>query len=427
MKGFTTLPSGWFETKVSYEYEVTLGKMIQSVPTDKSNIPCQYHKSATIQDGKLLEPAQGMYASADEIANLQIQKGDLLVCEGGDIGRSAIVDTDPETPVIFQNSAHRVRSTGNYSVKWLYYVLRFFKDSGLINVEISGTNTISHFTNEIFRSMVIPFPPVDLSNKYIDFLDCKIEKINSAIQNRQKRLEALTSYRQSLITRAVTKGLDTDVKLKESGVKWIGNIPDHWRVCRVKNLFSVVCGATPPPKPQYWNGDINWIGPADMDETGEISCGRRFITPEGYDSCGTTLVPVGSLVLSTRAPVGKVNIAKKELCTNQGCKSLVAYNSLAFNKYFYYVIQAAKEQLIQDSSGTTFLELSTSALSDELLPLPGYEEQERIATYLKEIDDKVFELKTKISDSIRLLEEYRSSLISSAVTGRLAIDVEATE
>lgn len=253
---------------------------------------------------------------------------------------------------------------------------------------------------------------------------------DSLIQDIQKgfkeTLDRLSSYRQSLITRAVTKGLDPNVEMKASGVQWIGNMPSHWRICRVKNLFSVVCGATPSPNPQYWNGNINWIGPSDMDEIGDVSSGKRSITREGYESCGTTLVPQGSLVLSTRAPVGKVNIAKGELCTNQGCKSLVPLGSKNYTKYYYFVLQAAKDQLIQDSSGTTFLELSTSALSDELLPLPSLDEQKRIVSFLEKIDEMVLELKVKLSDSIRLLNEYRSSLISAAVTGQLAIDEEAS-
>lgn len=279
---------------------------------------------------------------------------------------------------------------------------------------------------EFVGDQFIPVPPLEIQRCIAYFVAKSTLNIDALSKISQSKLELLSTYRQSLITRAVTKGLDPNVEMKASGVQWIGNMPSHWRICRVKNLFSVVCGATPSPNPQYWNGNINWIGPSDMDEIGDVSSGKRSITREGYESCGTTLVPQGSLVLSTRAPVGKVNIAKGELCTNQGCKSLVPLGSKNYTKYYYFVLQAAKDQLIQDSSGTTFLELSTSALSDELLPLPSLDEQKRIVSFLEKIDEMVLELKVKLSDSIRLLNEYRSSLISAAVTGQLAIDEEAS-
>ena len=286
--------------------------------------------------------------------------------------------------------------------------------------------TVPSISEGIQADLPLGLPPMEYEQRSIALLNERLPKIDKLITLLEDKSSALSSYRQSLITRAVTKGLDPNVEMKASGVQWIGNMPSHWRICRVKNLFSVVCGATPSPNPQYWNGNINWIGPSDMDEIGDVSSGKRSITREGYESCGTTLVPQGSLVLSTRAPVGKVNIAKGELCTNQGCKSLVPLGSKNYTKYYYFVLQAAKDQLIQDSSGTTFLELSTSALSDELLPLPSLDEQKRIVSFLEKIDEMVLELKVKLSDSIRLLNEYRSSLISAAVTGQLAIDEEAS-
>lgn len=427
MKGFTTLPSGWFETKVSYEYEVTLGKMIQSVPTDKSNIPCQYHKSATIQDGKLLEPAQGMYASADEIANLQIQKGDLLVCEGGDIGRSAIVDTDPETPVIFQNSAHRVRSTGNYSVKWLYYVLRFFKDSGLINVEISGTNTISHFTNEIFRSMVIPFPPVDLSNKYIDFLDCKIEKINSAIQNRQKRLEALTSYRKSLITRAVTKGVDqkgfdpvsyvpfsaifslrrglniTRENYQEEGVPCLSYGDVHSRY-----LGFVDAEINPLPKVSE---SFMLTNPQCLLKTGEFVFADTSEDYTGSGNCSCVMNSGDGIFAGYHTTVASPT--KRDICSHY-------YG-------YYFLSDDFRNQIRKEVKGVKVFSITNTILNHTRVLFPPLKDQEEIARFLDVKCSTISKIQQKIYKEIDILTEYRSSLISAAVTGQLAIDVEATK
>lgn len=361
-----------------------------------------------------------------------LKKNDIVITKSsgsaGHIGKATLVDENIEKlHCSFSNFMQCLQlDAGKCNPRFYWYYLNSRHCKEQYKISCTTSTGLLNLNSDTFNNLNVPFFSVEYQNQCVAFLDKTISKIEDAIEKHKIQLDFLSSYRQSLITRAVTKGLDPNVEMKASGVQWIGNMPSHWRICRVKNLFSVVCGATPSPNPQYWNGNINWIGPSDMDEIGDVSSGKRSITREGYESCGTTLVPQGSLVLSTRAPVGKVNIAKGELCTNQGCKSLVPLGSKNYTKYYYFVLQAAKDQLIQDSSGTTFLELSTSALSDELLPLPSLDEQKRIVSFLEKIDEMVLELKVKLSDSIRLLNEYRSSLISAAVTGQLAIDEEAS-
>lgn len=114
-----TIQSSWMIRPVWTEFDVILGKMIQTSPSEGCQFSYPYHKAATVQDGEIKSPAQGMYASIPEVAKLLLHSGDLLVCEGGDIGRSAILESEPLCPTIFQNSIHRVRSKGNYPVEYL--------------------------------------------------------------------------------------------------------------------------------------------------------------------------------------------------------------------------------------------------------------------------------------------------------------------
>ena len=173
----------------------------------------------------------------------------------------------------------------------------------------------------------------------------------------EKQIETLQKYKKSLILETVTKGLNKNVPMKSSGIDWIGDIPAHWDINKIKYLFSIVNGSTPESNDlNCWDGDISWITPADMEDFGEIAFGERNITTFGYDSCGTSLLPIGSIVISTRAPIGKINITTNVLCTNQGCKSLVGNKD---NKYFFYLLYALKDQLTLLGRGTTFLELST--------------------------------------------------------------------
>ena len=110
-------------------------------------------------------------------------------------------------------------------------------------------------------------------------------------------------------------------QMKDSGIEWIGEIPESWNCRKIKYCFSLVAGATPKSgNADYWDGDIVWITPADYTtESKYVSEGHKTITTEGMNSCATTLIPEGSIIFSKRAPVGLVAINTVPLCTNQGC------------------------------------------------------------------------------------------------------------
>lgn len=213
-------------------------------------------------------------------------------------------------------------------------------------------------------------------------------------------------------------------EMKDSCIKWIGEIPKEWSISKTKYIFQVISGSTPNSEYlDYWDGTINWITPADMNDVGYIASGERCITERGYKSCGTTIVPAKSIIISNRAPIGKINIALDKLCTNQGCKCLVneKYNS---NSYYYYYYIANKEQLVKLGKGTTFKELSTTDLQNfEVIILP-MQEQQLIANFL---DIKIRQLDTvleNISKQIDILNQYKMSLITETVTKGLNSEVK---
>ncbi|WP_010142242.1 restriction endonuclease subunit S [Oceanicola sp. S124] len=205
---------------------------------------------------------------------------------------------------------------------------------------------------------------------------------------------------------------------KESGVSRIGQIPSHWRTGGLKNIFRIVGGSTPQSgEATYWDGEINWVTPADLSKlTGRgISRSLRTITESGLNACGSSLVPEGSLILSTRAPIGSLAIAKRELCTNQGCKALVPAASLE-PTFFYFVLSVSTEALNVRGRGTTFLELSGDALGTFPVPLPPLPEQQAIAAFLDRETGKIDALVEEQRRLIALLKEKRQAVISHAVT-----------
>ena len=211
---------------------------------------------------------------------------------------------------------------------------------------------------------------------------------------------------------------------KDSGVEWLGEVPEHWEVRRLKGLLEMLNGATPTSgKSEYWNGDILWITPDDLGPLpGRYICSsRRRITRAGYRSCGTTLAPVGSTVVSTRAPIGHLAILNREGCANQGCRLLVPKRNALIPEWTYFGLLAARRELQVLGQGTTFAELSRVALGAFGLPLPPLPEQTAIARFLDHADRRIRRYIHAKERLIELLEEQKQAIIHQAVTGQIDV------
>lgn len=211
---------------------------------------------------------------------------------------------------------------------------------------------------------------------------------------------------------------------KDSGIDWLGEIPRHWDLKPIKYLFEIINGSTPKSGEEaFWDGEITWITPSDLSKLRSHVIGEsiRTITKKGLDSCGTTLVPSDTIILSCRAPIGSLAVTSKEACTNQGCKSLVKKYDLS-TKFFYYYLSISTKQLNNLGRGTTFLELSSDELGSYALGIPNAEEQTQIANFLDHEAAKIDTLIAKQEKLIELLKEKRQAVISHAVTKGLNPD-----
>ncbi len=205
---------------------------------------------------------------------------------------------------------------------------------------------------------------------------------------------------------------------KPSRITWIGETPTHWETKPIKYIFKIINGATPKSGvEEFWEGDIPWATPDDLGDLSSdtITKTSRKITKLGFSSCATSIAPKGSLVLSTRAPIGHLAIAGVDLCTNQGCRCLVFRKDDA-KKYFYYCLLGAKAELQSWGQGSTFTELGSQSLGSTFVVCPPVEEQLAIANFLDRETEKIDALIAKKERHIELLQERRNALITQAVT-----------
>lgn len=215
-------------------------------------------------------------------------------------------------------------------------------------------------------------------------------------------------------------------EMKNSGISWINEIPENWNVEPIKYNYSLIAGATPEStNVDFWDGDIKWVTPADF-KTKDIfvTGGSRNLTAEGYKSCSTSMLPIGSIVFSKRAPIGTVAITADRLCTNQGCLGLVEKSGRVLNKFYFYVISIYGDVFNLFGSGTTFKEISANTFANIKLPTPPIQEQKRIVDFLNAKCAEINSLTADIQTQIDTLEQYKRSVITEAVTKGLNPDVE---
>lgn len=268
-----------------------------------------------------------------------------------------------------------------------------------------------------------PTPPIEEQKLIASFLDRETGKIDTLVEQQQKLISLLKDKRQSLISHIVTKGLNPNVRMKDSGVEWIGDIPEHWDICSLGLIANISTGSTPDrDREEYWNGGIPWV------KTGEVNYSliektEEYISPFGLLRSAAKIAKKGSLLMAmygqgvTR---GRVAILGIDASYNQACAAIVASTKTTSEHLRWYFI-AAYPYVRDDGNETSQMNLSSSYISKIKTVIPPLDEQKQIAAFLDTETSRIDQHINKANQSIALLKERRSSLISAAVTGKIDV------
>jgi len=264
------------------------------------------------------------------------------------------------------------------------------------------------------------------------FLDRETVKIDALIFEQEKLIELLKDKRQSVISNAVTKGLDPTVKMKDSGIEWLGDMPAHWSIGSIGYVASIQTGSTPDrSKNEYWNGDIPWV------KTGEVNYelildSEERITEAGLANSAARIAEVGTLMMAmygqgvTR---GRVAILGIRAAYNQACAA-ITFGPKLFNEYGMYFFMMAYQFIRDTGNETSQMNLGSGTIAKIKILVPPLIEQNKIVIFLQNELFAIDNLITEAKLAIDLLHERRSALISAAVTGlidvrNVAIEMEA--
>jgi type I restriction enzyme S subunit len=274
-----------------------------------------------------------------------------------------------------------------------------------------------------FYNVTALLPPREEQDQIVAYLRAQDAHIARFIKAKRELIKLLTEQKLRIIDHAVTRGLDPNVRLKPSGIEWLGEVPEHWEVLKLKFATKRVVGGSTPKsdEPSYWDGGIVWVTPRDISKTDSLQTSLRTISVAGLQSCAATLVPPGSIVITSRAPVGNVAIARVELCTNQGCKAIVPNPDTVITDFLFLLLLRMKERLQVLANGTTFAEIGTWVIANEFIPVPPVEEQEAICRWITDECQPLDEAIARAEEEIRLIREYRDRLIADVVTGQIDV------
>ena len=407
------LPEHWGVKKAKYLFQ----KIFRDVQDSDEIITCFRDGVVTLRRNRRLS---GFTEALKEIGYQGIRCGDLVIHQmDAFAGAVGISDSNGKGSPVYSVCIAKV----DLDLRYYVYIIKEMSNSKyLLSIAKGIRERSTDFRFDTFANLYLPIPPIEEQIHIANYIELKTAQIDGLINQKKKFITELEAYKSSLISEVVTKGLDPSVPMKDSGIEWLGDIPEHWEVVQLKYVADIFNGATPSSSiDEYWNGDINWITPTDIGEDDKyINTTSRKISISGYESCGTHIVPPNSIILTTRAPIGKVCINSIEMSTNQGCKSLVL-NKSADSIFIYYKLKSLKDLLNILGTGTTFMELSSNNLANVKIPLPPLPEQQAIATYLDAKTAQINHLITQNQSQIQDLESYKISLISEVVTGKKSI------
>ena len=352
----------------------------------------------------------------------EVKKGDFIFC---------LFDVE-ETPRTIGLSDYDGMITGAYTVMqpnqifdkgFLYYFyLNLDNDKRMKPLYTGLRNTISKDNFFKFKTFL---PEIEEQTRISNFLDLKTQQIEQAIAQKEKQIYLLKEHKQIVIQNAVTHGLNADVKLKDSGVEWIGKIPEHWYLTQIKNVAQTTSGGTPQSGniKEYYNGNIPWVRTTDLNH-GELYDVPEKITDKALRDTACKIVPKNTVCVAMyggSGTIGKCSILRFSATVNQALCAIIPSEKLDSEFLFDYIKFCRPYWMINAKGSRVDPNISQYEVRKMCITLPPLSEQIDISEYIEKFTQKIGTAISLKEKEIDKLKEYKATLINSAVTGKIKI------
>ncbi|MDD3847240.1 MAG: restriction endonuclease subunit S [Syntrophorhabdaceae bacterium] len=389
-----------------------------------------HFKDGSVDWNSCYHITEDRYLMAPEIF---VQEGDVLITKDGSIGKLAYIDQLPGKASL---NSHLliIRPVGDaYTSRFLYHLLGSELFQRFVVIEQKGT-TFYGITQESVEGFPAVLPSSDEQRSIASFLDRETGRIDELIARKQRQIDLLQEKRSALISHVVTKGLDPDVKMKDSGVEWLGEVPGHWDVYRLRVLLKDCEGIKIGPfgsalRLEYIQEDGYKVYGQEHLINADFSLGHKYIDEDKFEELIMCEILPGDLVVSMMGTTGKCQVVPEGIERGIMDSHLLRLrpNESVFPFYLALLINDSdciRYQITTNSKGSIMEGLNSFIIKELLVALPSLTEQRSIVAFLDRETSHINELIEKVKKSIDLLREYRTALISAAVTGKIDVREE---
>ena len=414
------IPDDWEVRRLKGLGEQTIG-LTYSPQDITDNSGTLVLRSSNIQNGKLvLDRDDNVYVSID-VENKILKDEDILICSRNGsrnlVGKTAFVITYGKK---LSYGAFTTIFRSKYN-KFLFYVF----NAGVFEYHLASynTSTINQLTTSMLNEIRVPFPPVKTQQKIADYLDEKCGEIDATIAKQKESVEKLKAYKQSLISETVTKGLDKSAPLKPSGIDYLGDIPSHWEIRKLKYVANFNQNTLPEDTDGQFEFKYIDIGNvSSVDGIKEI----QYFNFSNAPSRARRIVKYGDIIVSTVRTYLRAITSIKEDYDNCICSTGFAVITPKDNFQQDFVVYAIENesfiaQIIANSQGISYPAINVSQLENLKLAFPSVKEQKEIVDFLKTKLLEIDSIINKKQNIIQKLDTYKKSLIFECVTGKCSI------
>jgi len=363
-----------------------------------------------------------------ELASFETFPGDLLITTRGTIGRAAILPQNAERGIL--HSCLLRLQPDNSQIDTLF-LKTLIQDSSLMKTQLSylsNATTIEVIYSETIASVIIPVPPICEQRTILEFLDRETTKIDALVGEQRRLIELLKEKRQSVISHAVTKGLNPHAPMKPSGMEWLGDVPEHWKVTQLGRICSDINDINHEMPTAVENG-VPFLSAKDLldDGTLNFTVDIKMISEEDFVKLSRKICPRRGDIIYSRigACLGKARLVETDarFLISYSCCVVRVEETIACRQFIRHLLDG--EMILTEArmrtQGIGVPDLGLREIGRFPVPLPPMREQTAIASYLEDEVGKLERLIAEAQRAIDLLQERRTALISAAVTGKIDV------
>lgn len=406
------IPSHWDTRRVRYTGKSRNGLTYSPYDVNEDGEGTLVLRSSNIKEGKLTLD-DNVFVKKEIPSDLMVKYGDILICSRNGsrdlVGKLTLIDKDIKASFGAFMMVYRTNMWAPFMENVLSVAIQSYKT-------LFSTSTINQLTNDKFKNFVIPLPPLAEQEKIVSYLKGKTSKIDAYVAEKEKEIQLFQELKQKTIADAVTKGLNPDVKMKDSGIPWIGTIPEHWETKKIGSLF--VERKEKVSDKDYPALSVSKIGITPQLETAVKTdngdnrkkvCKGDFVVNSRSDrkgSCG---------VSPFKGSVSLINI----VLTPRKIFDVQYYHHLFRSNDYIEEYYRIGRGIVADLWTTRY-----SEMRNIIIPFPPLNEQRVIVAYIEEKCQKIDTLMTELQAEIDYMKEYKQRLIADCVTGQVNVQNE---